>query len=183
VTESDPRDFHLTATLRNGAAVTIRHVRPNDRDRLAQAFRKLDRESVYTRFFRYVTEPTEEQLKRATETDPARHVALVVTTGTGAGEAIVASGRYIAAAPTGGKRTAEVAFVVEEDYQGFGIAGRLLAALAEIGRSQGISGFGAEVLAGNASMLRVFARSGIPMKQRREGDVVHIELSLGGEER
>ena len=174
---ADPRDLHVAATLRNGKPVTIRHVRPDDRDRFARAFRSLERESVYTRFFRYIAEQTEAQLTRATQPDPAREVALVVTTGAGDDEAIIAGGRYIVQ-DVGGRRTAEIAFMVEEDYQGLGLAGRILRHLVEIGRQQQVACFEAEVLSGNASMLRVFARSGLPMKQRREGDVVHIELSL-----
>ena len=173
-----PTDFLATDTLRNGTAVTIRHVRPDDRDRLARAFRNLERETVYTRFFRYVTELTEEDLRRATQTDPGREVALVVTTGSGADETIIAGGRYMLPAALGDRRAAEVAFMVEEDYQGLGVAGRILRHLAEIGRRQGLSRFDAEVLSRNAAMLRVFARSGLPMKQRREGDTVHVELSL-----
>jgi len=175
---TDPRDFLVTAALRNGTAVTVRHVHADDRERFARAFRKLERDTVYTRFFRYVSDPTEAQLTRATQPDPGREVALVVTIGTGADEAIIAGGRYLAPEPAGGKRSAEVAFMVEEDYQGQGIAGRILTHLADIGRQQQIASFEADVLSGNASMLRVFARSGLPMKQRREGDVVHVELSL-----
>ena len=104
---------------------------------------------------------------------------MVVTTGAGDDEAIIAGGRYIVQNVTG-KRSAEIAFMVEEDYQGLGLAGRVLQHLVEIGRQQRIAFFEADVLSGNASMLRVFARSGLPMKQRREGDVIHIELSLGG---
>ena len=159
-------------------AVTIRNVRPDDCDRLARAFRNLERETVYTRFFRYVTELTDEQLRRATQTDPDRGVALVVTTESGAGEVIIAGGRYMLPAGSADPRAAELAFMVEEDYQGLGIAGRILEHLADIARRQGIARFEAEVLSRNASMLRVFARSGLPMKQRREGDTVHVELSL-----
>ena len=174
---TDPRDLRVALTLRNGTAVTIRHVRPDDRDRFAKAFRGLERESVYTRFFRYIAEPTEAQLTRATQPDPAREVALVVTTSAGDNEAIIAGGRYIVQ-NIADRRTAEIAFMVEEDYQGLGLAGRILRHLVEIGREQQVAYFEAEVLSGNASMLRVFARSGLPMKQRREGDVVHVELSL-----
>ena len=159
-------------------AVTIRHVRPDDRDRMERAFRHLERDTVYTRFFRYVAEPTEAQLTRATQPDHAREVALVVTTGAGDDEVIIAGGRYVLSENATSKSSAEVAFMVEEDYQGQGIAGRVLGHLAEIGRQQRVASFEAEVLSGNASMLRVFARSGLPMKQRREGDVVHVELSL-----
>ena len=69
--------------------------------------------------FRFASELTEVQLKRATEVDPEREVALVVTIGSGAEETIIAGGRYIAAAHDA--TTAEVAFLVEEDYQGLGI--------------------------------------------------------------
>jgi RimJ/RimL family protein N-acetyltransferase len=168
----------VAVTLKNGVNVSMRAIRPDDRERLARAFRNLDRESVYTRFFRYVLELTERDLKRATETDPEREVALVVTVGSGADEIIIGSGRYIVSETAGGGRSAEVAFMVEEDYQGLGIAGLILRRLAEIGRQRKISSFEAEVLAENSSMLRVFARSGLPMKKRRDGGVIHVELSL-----
>jgi RimJ/RimL family protein N-acetyltransferase len=170
----------LAAKLRNGLEVSIRAIRADDRDRLARAFRGLDRESVYTRFFRYVPELTEEDLRRATETDPEREVALVVTVGHDAEETIIGGGRCIVFPPTGGSRAAEVAFMVEEDYQGQGIAGLILKQLTEIGRRLGVSRFEADVLSGNPSMLRVFSRSGLPMRQRREGGVIHVELALSG---
>jgi GNAT superfamily N-acetyltransferase len=154
----------------------MRHVRGDDRDRFVRAFRKLDRETVYMRFFRYVDTLSEAQIERATHPDPKREVALVVTTGEGAEESVIGGGRYVAAAE--GSPAAEVAFIVEEDYQGLGIASRLLRELVELARAHHISRFDAEVLAGNAPMLGVFARSGLPMTQRREGGVVHVELSL-----
>jgi len=164
-----------TPTLKNGLEVMVRAIRPDDRDRLARAFRGLKRETVYTRFFRHVDEPTEAQLKRATEFDPRQEMALVVTTG-GSDETIIAGGRYIVSAHD--RTSAEIAFLVEEDYQGLGIAGLLLRTLADIGRGRGLKRFEAEVLSQNGSMLRVFSRSGLTMRQRREGGVVHIELSL-----
>jgi len=174
----DVREFRVAATLRNGLDVSIRLIRPADRERLIRAFRGLDRETVYMRLFRYVSEPTEEQLRRATEPDPDREVALVVTMASGEEENIIAGGRYVAAGAESADRVAEVAFTVEEDYQGLGIAGLLLRHLGEIARGQGISAFEADVLSGNASMLRVFARSGLPMEQRRDGGVIHVRLSL-----
>jgi GNAT superfamily N-acetyltransferase len=68
--------------------------------------------------------------------------------------------------------------VVEEDYHGLGIASRLLTHLTDLARRRGIVAFEAYVLAGNKAMLGVFARSGLPMQQRRDGGVVHITLSL-----
>ena len=166
----------LIATLRNGLEVCVRPIRPDDRERLARAFQGLERETVYTRFFRFASELTQAQLKRATETDPEREVALVVTKGSGVDEEIIAGGRYIVAPED--PLSAEIAFLVEEDFQGQGIAGLLLRELADIARSHGLARFWAEVLSENGSMLRVFSRSGLSMRQRREGGIIHIELTL-----
>jgi GNAT superfamily N-acetyltransferase len=175
---TDPLSFSCAETLRNGLAVTIRALRPDDRDRIAAAARQLDRESIYTRFFSYRSELTEAGLDRIMTVDPEREVALLVTTGTGPDEIVIGSGRYVASAASGAERSAEVAFMVEEDYHGLGIAGRLLAHLADIARGQGIAALEAEVLAENRAMLSVFARSGLPMQQRRDGGVMHITLAL-----
>ena len=179
---TDPRDFTCAETLRNGLAVTIRHLRADDRERIAKAVRQLDRESVYTRLFSYRNELTEAGLDRIIRVDPGREVALVVTTGAGDDEIVIASGRYVVSGPNGEERTAEVAFVVEEDYQGLGIAGRLLRHFARIAREQGIAAFEADVLAENKSMLAVFARSGLPMRKRYEGGIAHVTLSLRGDQ-
>ena len=175
---ADVRSFACTETLRNGLAVTIRAIRPDDRDKVAAAIRKLDRESIYSRLFSYRSELTDAGLSRVMTVDPDRDVALLVTTGTGPEEIVIAGGRYVASAAQGAERTAEVAFVVEEDHHGLGIASRLLNHLVDIARRGGIVAFEADVLAGNKSMLRVFARSGLPMRQRRDGSVVHVTLSL-----
>jgi GNAT superfamily N-acetyltransferase len=156
--------------------VTIRAVRPDDRDRFLQAFRLLEKDSIYTRFFSQRNDISDAELDRAVSVDFVREVALVVTTETARGEAIIASGRYIAS--DGAERSAELAFVVEEDYQGRGIASRLLAHLAAIARGQGLTRFEADVLTQNSPMLAVFKRCGFAMRQRREGGVIHLTLAL-----
>ena len=173
-----PREVDCTATLANGVVIRIRSLRADDRERIAKAFRLLDRESVYRRFFAFKTELTAADLDRITAPDPAREVALVATVGVGADETIIASSRYVATAAPAPQRTAEVAFMVEEDYQGLGIASRLLRHLVNIARADGIGAFEADVLAGNEAMLAVLSRAGLPMTRRHEQGVVHVVLSL-----
>jgi GNAT superfamily N-acetyltransferase len=175
---ADALSFACTETLRNGLAVTIRAMRPDDRDKVAAAIGKLDRESVYSRLFSYRKELTDAGLSRIMTIDPERDVALLVTTGTGPEEIAIGSGRYVASAGEGAERAAEIAFVVEEDYHGLGIASRLLKHLVDIARQRGVVAFEADVLAGNKGMLAVFARSGLPLQQHRDGGIVHITLSL-----
>mgnify|MGYP001199911775 FL=1 len=175
---NDLRDYFVTDTLRNGTSVTIRAIRPEDKTKLVSAFRNLERETIYTRFFQYVKELTDQDLKRATEIDFDREVALVVTANLEDEETIIGTGRYVVFEETDVGRNAEVAFIVEEDYQGLGIASRIFRHLVQIGRQNNVSRFKADVLSGNQAMLRVFAGSGLPMKQQRDGGVVQVTLSL-----
>ena len=174
-----PREFSVSDVLKDGTPVTIRAVRPDDRDRFLEAFRLLEKDSIYTRFFSpRKNDLSAAQLDRAINVDFVSEVALVVTTETARGETIIAAGRYIASEASNTERSAEVAFVVEEDYHGRGIASRLLAHLADLARGQSLEHFEADVLSQNSAMLAVFKRCGFPMRQRRDGGVVHLTLEL-----
>ena len=175
---SGPADFCVSETLQSGLAVTVRALKPGDRDKMERAVRGLDRESIYTRLFTYRTELTEPGLERIMRFDPDSEVVLIVTVGLGESETVIGSGRYVVSLAAAGARSAEVAFVVEEDYHGQGIAGRLLRHLAGVGRSQGIAQFEASVLPRNKAMLAVFARSGLPMEKRIADGEVHVTLAL-----
>jgi GNAT superfamily N-acetyltransferase len=163
-----------TAALKNGTVVTLRLLRADDRERMAKAVRGLDPQTIYTRLFSYRKELTEAGLERLMRVDDAGEVVIVAATGTGADEVIVGGGRYVVT----GEGRAEIAFTVEEDYQGQGVAGRLFAALVEVARQRGIAVFEADVLSENPSMLRVFERTGLPMRKRSDGGTVHLELTL-----
>ena len=175
MTDADFR-FSQAIVLRDGTPATIRLMRPQDKDGLIAAFEKLDRQTVYTRFFSYLKALPEGPLDRIDRIDLVRLAALVVTVGAGADEVIIGSASYVAQTAADGVRSAEVAFTIEEDYQRQGLAGRLLAALTDIARRHGIARFEAEVLGMNAPMLAVFRRGGWPMAQRREGGVIHLAV-------
>ena len=175
----DIRNYRAVERLKDGRSVTVRAIRADDKERISRAFHNLEKESVYTRLFSHKTELTDGDLKRITEIDFAREVGLVVTLGSDVSEVIIGSGRYFTYESVDGRRHAEVAFMVEEDYQGQGLARTIMRHLAAIARSRGIAFFDAEVLPENKSMLVAFARSGLPMTQDYAGDVVHVMLSLG----
>ena len=155
-------------------SIAIRAIRPDDRERLVQAFHALDRRSIYQRFFFHKRELSDEELRQITECDGARNVVLVATIGSGNQEVIVGLGQYARRGAA-----AQIAFAVEEDLQGRGIATRLLRRLVRIGRDQGVSRFEADVLAENRPMLKVFRRSGLPLDASEADGVVHLTLALG----
>ena len=172
----DPRSFRVEERLRDGTPLTIRSVRPDDRERMREAYARLSPEAIYLRLFAPKKELAESELTRLIEVDFDREVALVAAIGAGTQESVIGGGRYVSA--NNDRGAAEVAFTVDGRYRGQGIASRLLRHLAAIARGRGITRFEAEVLAENRPMLAVFARSGFAMKRRRESGVVHVELSL-----
>ncbi len=172
--------FPRTETLKSGLAVTIRPLRADDREKIAAAVRNLDRESIYFRLFSYRKELTEQGLDRIMAVDRGARGRARRHPDDGDAR-VIGSGRYVPAAAAGAERTAEVAFMVDRNFSGQGIAGRVLRHLAGIARENGIAALTADVLADNKAMLAVFAKSGMPMQQRREGGVVHVTLSLRGE--
>ena len=172
----DPRHYVASETLKDGTLVTVRAVRREDADAFLKAFNDLDRESVYRRFFTPKKELTDAELAQLTDVDFSRVVALLVTKQTGEGEVVMGGGRYATDNPGSGQ--AEIAFVTDSNYRGLGIASHILRHLVQIAQDSGVASFEADLLADNHSMLAVFRRSGLPMKLRRDGGVLHVTLTL-----
>ena len=153
--------------------VSIRAVRPDDRERIVNAFRELDRRSVYLRFFSHKKALEDAELRRVTECDGVSRAALVATVGGGDREIIVGLGEYVRRGAS-----ADIAFAVEEDFQGRGIASQLLQQLADLARANGITQFEADVLAENTPMLAVLRNSGLRMRTSHGQGVVQATLFL-----
>ncbi len=175
------RNFAVKEPLSDGTEVTFRAVRPGDGEKIQRAFRRLAPETVHNRFMAYKRDVSDAELKHITGVDFARDVALLVTTGSGDAEVVQGGASYFALDPSEPTRSAELAFTVEEDYQGKGMATRLMRHLIDFGRRNGVRQFEADVLTSNLPMLAVFRASGLPMTLEQDGDTVHIILSLQGE--
>jgi len=161
-------------TLRNGLEVCFRAARPDDWERVVEAFDELDPESVYLRFFGPKKGFSEAEIRNFRVADFRNRVILLCTTRRDGREVVIASATYVRV----GEADAEVAFVVEEDYHRLGIAGKLLRHLGRIARDGGIRAFVAEVLPHNGGMLGVFERSGWPMVAKKADGTVHVTLAL-----
>ena len=90
--------------------------------------------------------------------------------------AIHAVGRY--AKESDG--VAEVALVVDDALQGFGVGTALLDRLARLARQRGLKTFSALVLPENAAMLGLFGRTGWATHMTRTRDATHLEMALPG---
>jgi RimJ/RimL family protein N-acetyltransferase len=177
----DRHGYAVEETLKDGTAVTVRAIHPEDSNSVLEAFKAMDKDSVYRRFFSPKKELSPAELEQLTDVDFSKVVALVVTTQSSEGKTLIGGGRY--AVEDQGSGAAEIAFMTDGAHRGLGVAPLILKHLVHIARDAGISRFDAEVLAENQPMLAVFRRSGFPMQFRRDGSVIHVTLSLAsGEE-
>jgi RimJ/RimL family protein N-acetyltransferase len=87
--------------------------------------------------------------------DYRRRLALVIERGPDADPELIGVGRY---EPTAEPDTAEVAFVIEDRWQGKGLGTMLFTALLDAARDRGIHRFRADVLADNRRMLDLITR-------------------------
>lgn len=159
---------------RDGRRVEIRSLHPNDRDELVAAIGRSSAKSLYRRFFRVKRHFTDEEVAFFLNVDFKNHVALVAIVECEGRQAIAGGGRYVVGKPG----SAELAFVVVDDYQGQSIGGLLMRHLTLLAKQAGLSELIADVLSHNTPMLRVFQKCGLPISLRREGPVTHVTLGL-----
>ncbi|MFN0085476.1 MAG: GNAT family N-acetyltransferase [Blastocatellia bacterium] len=176
MTHKLPEDISRDVPLRDGAVLRLRRLRPSDREGLVGLFNRCSPETIRYRFLRMVTELTGPMLDHLVSADGRRHVALVVTAGEGAGERILAVGRYFVLEDR--PEVAEVSFLVEDAMQRRGIGTVLLDTLAEIAREHGVSRFSADVLADNRAMLSVFRKAGYALSSNISYGVSHLEFPI-----
>jgi acetyl coenzyme A synthetase (ADP forming)-like protein len=174
LTDSAPdqlRNYSARGILADGSSIIIRALTPSDRQSLRDHIHRLSPESVYFRFMALKKRLTEDDIDRFTTLDYVRRFGLAATRRYRDDEHIIGVGLY-----AGGERSdsAEVAFSVEDEYQGRGVGTLLLEHLCRIAHANGINRLEADVLAGNARMLEVFARSGFGISQSTDSGVVRV---------
>ncbi len=167
-----PAHWEADVLLLDGGAARLRPIRPDDADGLVAFYARVSPESKYMRFFAPYPELTQRDVDRFTSVDYRSRNAFVVTIG----RDIVAVGRYDATDDS--LRQAEVAFLVEDDQQGRGVAQLLLEHLAQSGRERGIASFVAEVLPDNIRMLQTFREAGYRVSRAYEDGVMHLEFPI-----
>ena len=170
----NPASYRVEDTDRDGGAIVIRAIRPDDKERLREHARGLSSESVYHRFMAYKRELSEEDLRRFTELDFDHHVGIVAIVSEQGREHAVGIGRYFRTS----KERGEAAFSVIDTHQGRGIGTLLLVHLSRIARLKGITEFEADVLGDNVHMLDVIAASGFKVQATHEGGIVHILMRI-----
>jgi acyl-CoA synthetase (NDP forming)/RimJ/RimL family protein N-acetyltransferase len=169
--ESYPQRWEGDVALADGGIVQVRPVRPDDADRVRAFHARQSRESIYFRYFSPMPKLSQRELERLTEIDYVTRMAFVALLG----DDVVGMGSYDVWRE---HRRAEVAFIVDDQHQGRGIATVLLEYLTVAARENGLEGLTAQVLPTNRRMLSVFHRAGFQVSSSFDEGVVDVELGI-----
>ncbi|HWE10140.1 MAG TPA: GNAT family N-acetyltransferase [Solirubrobacteraceae bacterium] len=163
--------------LPDGRVVTIRPIRPDDRERLQLSHARLSELSRYRRFMSSKPVLTASDASYLVDIDGRSHYALVATVAEPAGEAIIAVARYVRLSAD--SDVAEFAVVVGDAWQRQGLGAELLGRLADAAVTRGVDRFYATILADNVAIRRLIDRlADGPVNRRREGNVLELDFPL-----
>ena len=165
--------------LANGQHVHIRPVCPEDEPAMGRFHAGLSPQSVYFRYFNSVSlsqRVNHARLQRNCTDQEDTQTALVAVCFAGRQEGDIVGVGRLSRSP--GDLAAEFAFVVSDDFQGFGLGSELMRRLIETARTAGLQGMIGYILRGNRSMLGVCRKFGFRVRWDMEMGALCAELGL-----
>lgn len=169
-----PKELEREITLRDGSRLRLRPIRPEDQDRLSAFYDGLSRHTAYQRFFAVMKRLPPDWAHFLANVDYERRLALIAEHGTPEAPELIGVARY---EQTDQVDTAEIAFVIQDGWQGRGLGTQMLDALLAAGEARGIRRFRAYVLAGNMRMIDLLVRFTDVQERVTESGVTELLLA------
>jgi acetyl coenzyme A synthetase (ADP forming)-like protein len=169
-----PAQYETEVLLKDGSRILLRPIKEDDVERWLDFISRLSHRTKYLRFHSVPKLGSEEAI-RFCSVDYNNAFAFVAEVLRDQRQEIIAIGRY-SRLPT--KSSAEVAFVIEDAYQGKGIGTKLMEWLANVARDNNITTFEAYVLAENIEMMNVFKDYGFHVTSELEEGVYRVTFPI-----
>lgn len=164
-----PKEWERHIRLKDGTAIFLRPVRPEDEHLYGPFFEKISEHDLRLRFFAAVKDRSHAFFARFTQLDYARAMAFIAieeTTGNMLGVVrLHTSADY---------QTAEYAVLVRSDLKGRGLGWILMQMIIEYARSEGLRTMEGQVLSENTTMLRMCADLGFKITGDPNEDAICI---------
>lgn len=174
------KSFHETGQHGDpaGGELTIRPLSSDDREMVRRFFSDLSHEARYQRFMGPKQQLSESLVRLLSNTDQMSHVAYLASVGDPGRELMIAEARYVA--DDQNLTSGEMAIAVADDWQGQGIATRLLERLERQAAENGIRRLDCITLRTNHGMKHLAKRSGYRiMPNCAEPRAVRLAKSIG----
>ena len=168
--------FDRTLALPGGERVRLRPIRSDDEPRLSELYDRSSRNTRYQRFFTVMRRLPPDWAHFLANVDYDRRFALVAEDLSAPRTTLIGVARYEPA----GEGLAEIAFVVEDAWQGKGLGTLLITELFRAAAENGITRFRAFTLAENRRMLGLLVRHADVVERHMEQGVVELLLTPKG---
>ncbi|MBU0529119.1 GNAT family N-acetyltransferase [bacterium] len=152
-----PSDLETHRVTKTGFSIFLRPIKISDEPLLKEFFYSLSDNSMYKRFISTRKDMPHERLQDFSVIDYRKEMYLLATDFEFEHEMILGLGQYWIDENT---HTAEIAFIVLDNYHRNGIGEELLTYLTLLAKKQGLLGFTAEVLVENIPMQNLFKKAG-----------------------
>jgi acyl-CoA hydrolase/RimJ/RimL family protein N-acetyltransferase len=159
--------------LRDGREVLLRPTRTSDVAAMHELFYRLSEEDIETRFLQKLSSLTDTMAQYLCSVDYEEEMAFAAVVGPSTHERIVAASCYYLSPATG---LAEVAYMVDPEWQGAGLGGVLHRGLVEYARQHGARGLTADVMLGNSPMMRIFENGDHSLSSKTSGGVTELTM-------
>ena len=176
---SYPEELERYDTLKDGTEIFFRPVKPTDESALSEMLYSLSGSSVQTRYMAQTVGFPHRDVQQLTNIDYSQDISILGTVPGVSGEQVVAIAQYYFDPKS---RAAEVAFLVQDEWQKKGLGTFLLTYLAQIAKKRGVKSLYAKILPSNKPMLAIFNNSGYEVKTEFDGEVYSVMFDLKEQE-
>ncbi len=171
-----PAEVATSQVLEDGLTVRFRAIRPSDEEQMRRLFYRFSDDTVYYRYFSHVRSMPHSKMQEYVNVDYRRTMSIVALVGEPGHGHIIGEARY-SLGDRGDK--ADIAFVVEEGYQGKGIASFFYRMLIRLARDRGVGALEAFVLSSNRAMMGVLEKGDLPIHMDLEAGIYRVTVPLG----
>ncbi|WP_027369528.1 bifunctional acetyl-CoA hydrolase/transferase family protein/GNAT family N-acetyltransferase [Desulfovermiculus halophilus] len=172
-----PEEIVTQHRFKGDTLIRFRPIKPSDEDEMRRLFYRFSDEAVYYRYFTPVKAMPHSRMQEYVNIDYQTTMSVVGVVGPKGEGHIVAEGRYVKYPDSA---WADLAFLVDEEYQGLGVATYLFQLLVRVAKDRCLQGFTADVLVGNKGMLRVFEKGSSKAEVHMEGGVYSVRIPFEG---
>jgi GNAT superfamily N-acetyltransferase len=173
-----PMDIATEHTFKGGLKVRFRAIKPSDEEAMRRLFYRFSDQTVYRRFLFPISIMPHVKAQGYVNVDYRRVMSVVALVGEPDESTIIAEARYVQDEQS---CFGDLAFVVDEKYQGLGIATYLYEMLIRLAKERGLKGFTAEVLQANKGMMKVFEKGHLPINSLLQNGLYRLTIPFDAE--
>jgi GNAT superfamily N-acetyltransferase len=168
-----PMKIATEHTFKGGLKVRFRAIKPSDEEAMRRLFYRFSDQTVYRRFLFPISIMPHDKVQGYVNVDYRRVMSVVALVGEPGDATIIAEARYVQDEQS---CFGDLAFVVDEKYQGMGIATYLYEMLTRLAKERGLKGFTAEVLQANKGMMKVFEKGPLTINSLLQNGLYRLTI-------